>query len=50
MIVHSFHGGIHPPDNKHFTNRIPFKYLSIPQKSFIPLQQHIGKQIGRAHV
>lgn len=43
MIVHSFHGGIHPPDNKHFTNRIPFKYLSIPQKSFIPLQQHIGK-------
>jgi electron transport complex protein RnfC len=43
MMIHSFHGGIHPPENKHFTNRIPFKYLSVPQKCYIPLQQHIGK-------
>jgi electron transport complex protein RnfC len=38
----TFKKGIHPNDNKSFTNQKPIEYLPIPEEVFIPLQQHIG--------
>ena len=38
----TFKGGIHPPENKHISEGIEFKNLSIPHLCYIPLQQHIG--------
>ncbi len=43
MGLKGFKGGIHPPENKHFTRNLEFSHLTIPQTCFIPLQQHIGK-------
>ncbi|MCU0846673.1 MAG: electron transport complex subunit RsxC [Spirochaetes bacterium] len=37
-----FRGGIHPHDKKNATNHKEFLNLPIPQRCFIPLQQHIG--------
>lgn len=39
----SFRGGIHPPENKKFTEKKFFENLTIPHLCRIPLQQHIGK-------
>ncbi|MBN2038453.1 MAG: electron transport complex subunit RsxC [Spirochaetes bacterium] len=39
----TFKGGIHPSENKEITGTKEFSNLSIPQVSYIPLQQHIGK-------
>jgi electron transport complex protein RnfC len=38
----TFKKGIHPNDNKSFTNHKPIEYLPVPEEVFIPLQQHIG--------
>jgi len=38
----TFKKGIHPNDNKSFTNQKPIEYLPLPDEVFIPLQQHIG--------
>ncbi|MDY6935421.1 MAG: electron transport complex subunit RsxC [Spirochaetota bacterium] len=43
MALKTFRGGIHPSENKHFTEDKKFTNLSIPQLCYIPLQQHIGK-------
>lgn len=40
----SFHGGVHPPEQKTLTNQKPIKPLSLPEQLIIPLQQHIGRQ------
>jgi len=40
----SFHGGVHPPEQKAITNQKPIKTLSLPDQLIIPLQQHIGRQ------
>ncbi len=42
MGLPTFKKGIHPNDNKSFTNHKPIEYLPIPEEVFIPLQQHIG--------
>ena len=40
--VHSFHGGIHPPENKRQSNGAPIQAAPIPAKLVLPLSQHIG--------
>ena len=42
MGLSTFKRGIHPNDNKSFTNKKPIEYLPLPDEVFIPLQQHIG--------
>ncbi len=42
-MFRGFKGGIHPPENKHFSGGKSFSNLSVPHSCFIPLQQHIGK-------
>ena len=43
MAKHFFKGGIHPKENKHYTEDKQFTTLSIPHTCYIPLQQHLGK-------
>lgn len=40
--VFDFHGGIHPPENKHQSVRTPIADAGIPPVLIIPLSQHIG--------
>ncbi len=40
--VHSFHGGIHPPENKRQSTGAPISAAPIPSRIVLPLQQHIG--------
>ncbi len=37
-----FHGGIHPPENKHISSRHPLVHAGIPDEITLPLKQHIG--------
>jgi electron transport complex protein RnfC len=39
-----FHGGIHPPEQKHLTSDKPIRSLPLPKQLVLPLQQHIGRQ------
>ena len=39
--VFGFHGGIHPPENKHQSVRTPIADAGIPPQLVIPLSQHI---------
>ncbi len=36
-------GGVHPKENKHYTEQLPIENLHIPQTATIPLIQHLGK-------
>jgi len=38
----TFHGGIHPPQQKFLTSDKPIRAVSIPEQLILPLQQHIG--------
>lgn len=40
--VFSFHGGVHPPENKAQSTRLPIGTLALPEKLVLPLRQHIG--------
>ncbi|MAT91656.1 MAG: electron transport complex subunit RsxC [Halioglobus sp.] len=40
--IFDFHGGIHPPENKHQSVRTPIADAGIPPELVIPLSQHIG--------
>ena len=40
--VFDFHGGVHPPENKHQSVRTPIADAGIPPELVIPLSQHIG--------
>ncbi len=42
----SFHGGIHPPENKHQSVRSAITDAGIPPELIIPLSQHIGAPAG----
>jgi electron transport complex protein RnfC len=35
-------GGIHPPEEKHYTEKKSIENLPLPKRVIIPLQQHIG--------
>ena len=37
-----FHGGIHPPARKQQTSQKPIGRLSLPERLYVPLRQHIG--------
>jgi len=37
-----FHGGIHPPENKHQSVQTPIADAGIPPQLILPLSQHIG--------
>ena len=40
--IFDFHGGIHPPENKHQSVQQPIRQAGIPAELIIPLSQHIG--------
>ena len=40
--IFDFHGGIHPPENKHQSVTMPIADAGIPPELVIPLSQHIG--------
>ncbi|MFK8047869.1 MAG: electron transport complex subunit RsxC [Halioglobus sp.] len=40
--VFDFHGGIHPPENKHQSLSLPIESAGIPPELTLPLSQHIG--------
>ena len=39
----TFHGGIHPPEQKFLTSGKPIRSLPLPTEIILPLQQHIGQ-------
>ncbi|MBZ0090933.1 MAG: electron transport complex subunit RsxC [Sulfuricellaceae bacterium] len=41
-ILHTFHGGIHPPQHKLESTQLPIALAPLPPKLVIPLIQHIG--------
>ena len=40
--IWDFHGGVHPPENKHQSVRTPIRIAGIPAQLTYPLNQHIG--------
>ena len=40
--IFGFHGGIHPPENKHQSVGAPIEHAGIPPQLTLPLSQHIG--------
>jgi electron transport complex protein RnfC len=42
MKLKTFAGGLHPPDNKHWSAHKPIEDCSLPEQLVIPLSQHIG--------
>ena len=40
--VFSFHGGVHPPENKAQSTQLPIGHLPLPRKLVLPLRQHVG--------
>jgi electron transport complex protein RnfC len=43
LFNRGFKGGVHPPENKIFTESKPIEVIPLPEKVIIPLQQHLGK-------
>ena len=41
--IFSFHGGIHPPENKVQSLQLPLGKPSLPKELVLPLGQHIGQ-------
>ncbi|SBS38695.1 Electron transport complex protein RnfC [Marinomonas spartinae] len=41
--IFSFHGGIHPPENKAQSLTLPLGHPSLPKELILPLSQHIGQ-------
>ncbi|MBN2797716.1 MAG: electron transport complex subunit RsxC [Deltaproteobacteria bacterium] len=37
-----FAHGVHPPDNKHYTEKLPIRRYPFPRRVVLPLSQHIG--------
>ena len=42
MRTKTFRGGVHPPENKHWTEAKAIEVMPLPRKVVIPLQQHTG--------
>jgi len=40
--IHDFHGGVHPPENKHQSVRTAIANAGVPEELVLPLSQHIG--------
>ncbi len=43
MATKTFPGGVHPPEEKELTERLPFETMPSPSVIILPLSQHIGK-------
>jgi Na+-translocating ferredoxin:NAD+ oxidoreductase subunit C len=39
----SFHGGIHPPEEKELTEHLAIERMPLPAEIILPLTQHLGK-------
>lgn len=44
MVSKTFHGGVHPPEQKTQTEHLAFELMPSPQQIILPLTQHLGKQ------
>jgi electron transport complex protein RnfC len=42
MRPYKFHGGVHPPEHKTESSRLPIAAAPLPQRLIVPLRQHIG--------
>ncbi len=42
MRARTFRGGVHPPGNKHWTERKPIEDMPLPRRVIIPLHMHTG--------
>ena len=42
MKLFGLRGGVHPEALKHHTEQLPIKRMPMPERLYIPLQQHIG--------
>ncbi len=40
--LYKFHGGVHPPEHKTESSRLPIAAAPLPQRLIMPLRQHIG--------
>jgi electron transport complex protein RnfC len=40
--LHTFHGGVHPPEHKLESSELSSAYAPLPPRLVLPLQQHIG--------
>ncbi|ANB02776.1 electron transport complex subunit RsxC [Ectothiorhodospira sp. BSL-9] len=38
----AFQGGVHPEDRKQATSHLPIETLPLPERLYVPVQQHIG--------
>lgn len=43
MIAFGFAHGVHPPDTKQLTNRLPIRRMPYPEEVVLPIRQHAGK-------
>ena len=42
LKIHDFHGGVHPPENKHQSTGEPIGSIPLAEDLIVPLNQHIG--------
>ena len=42
LKIHDFHGGVHPPENKHQSTGEPIGTIPLAEDLIVPLNQHIG--------
>ncbi len=42
MRARTFKGGVHPPGNKHWTERKPIEDMPLPRRVIVPLHMHTG--------
>ncbi|HDL7748597.1 TPA: electron transport complex subunit RsxC [Yersinia enterocolitica] len=47
--IWDFDGGIHPPEMKLQSSRVPVRIATLPEQLIVPLQQHLGPE-GELHV
>ena len=40
--LRKYNGGVHPPDHKTESSRLPIAAVPLPQRLIVPLRQHIG--------
>jgi len=40
--LHKFQGGVHPPEHKTESSRLPIAAAPLPKRLIVPLRQHIG--------
>lgn len=43
-LVREWRGGVHPPGHKELTARLPIETIPMPERLYVPLLQHSGRQ------